>query len=245
MRFRFHLKMENNYLPKDKNRVVVSIIKSVIEKHNPDLYNQIYGEGSANRKQYSFSLFLPNASFMRDYIYIPSKEFNVTFTIVNNYIVSNIGQKIYDSLLCYINKKIRYKNTEMTISKIEMLKEKTINANKIAFHTLSPIAIREHNVDDNTDYYYVFGEEGSYKEFLENLKIQLLDVFPDKKKDIDQIKFQVYDVKTVKVKHYGYVIPSCLCTLRFDAEPYLLNHMYQSGIGSHSSAGFGMLTIKK
>lgn len=58
MRFRIDFSIENEYFPKDKNRVFLSLLKFVTSKRDDDLFEQIYNQrdlGYAYRKNFTFS----------------------------------------------------------------------------------------------------------------------------------------------------------------------------------------------
>lgn len=125
-----------------------------------------------------------------------------------------------------------------------MNREKTIADDYAVFSTMSPIVVRDHRGDNEKTWYYSLNEEEGKEIFIKILRYQLLDSFGEERRlDIEEVKFQVLRSKEVKVKHYGIEILSNICTLKINAKPYILDHLYKSGIGSKKSGGFGMVDL--
>lgn len=154
------------------------------------------------------------------------------------------GIMFYNSFLK--NKGLKYpiKDNELTINRINLVREKTIIDDEAIFTTLSPISVREHNGDNKKTWYHSLTEKEGQAVFMNNLKYQLLDYFGEERLlDINEVEFEVLKNKEVKVKHYGIEVLANICTLKMRAKPYILDFLYKGGIGSQRSSGFGMVDL--
>lgn len=240
MRFNVELLLENENIPKDKNRIIISFLKHIYETYDKDYYKSLYEEEKNKRKSFTFSLYMPNCKFTREEIVIPEKKIILNFSTGD----MKDGISFYNASLASKGKKYKIKDNSITTSRINMNREKTITDDYAVFSTMSPIVVRDHRGDNEKTWYYSLNEEEGKEIFIKNLRYQLLDSFGEERRlDIEEVKFQVLRSKEVKVKHYGIEILSNICTLKIHAKPYILDHLYKSGIGSKKSGGFGMVDL--
>lgn len=240
MRFNVELLLENEVIPKDKNRIILSLLKHNFNSYNQDYYSELYETIPNKMKSFTFSLYMGNCKFLREEIVIPSKR------IILNFSTSNIrdGIMFYNSFLQ--NKGLEYpiKNNIIKINKINLNQERPILDNKAMYTTLSPISIREHFGDNKKTWYYSLNDEKGQEVFINNLKYQLKDEFGQERiLDIEEVDFEVLSNKEVKVKHYGIEVLSNICRIKIKGKPYILDYLYKSGIGSQRNSGFGMLDL--
>lgn len=144
MRFQVQLLIENDTIPKDKNRIILSILKHCFSSYNKDYYNSLYESNKNTIKEFTFSLNLGDCKFLRDEILIPNKKIYLNFSAYNY----EDGIMFYNSILANKGKRYSVGNNVFTIDKITLVKEKTIYSDEIVFKTMSPIVIREHNGDN-------------------------------------------------------------------------------------------------
>lgn len=240
MRFRVKFNLQNESIPKDKNRIILSFLKSAYSKYDIDYYKSLYEENQTKQKSFTFSTYMPQSKFLRDEIIIPSCSFDLEFSSYDNY----DSLMFYNSIIGILNKSIDIKGNSITAKNIINLKEKPIFDNYATFKTISPISIREHNGDNKKTWYHLLETEKGKEVFLHNIKIQALEQFGDKAKyDLDDLKLSVIKSKEVRVKHYDIVIPANLAILRIEAKQYLVDYFYKAGICSQRSTGFGMLDL--
>ncbi|MDY3332576.1 MAG: CRISPR-associated endoribonuclease Cas6 [Eubacterium sp.] len=241
MRYKLYLTLDGtDEIPKDKNRLFLSLIKNCICENDADFFNKLYVKNITKRKNFTYSLYMKNAVFLRDTIKIPEKKIVMNFS-TNNYMT---GIQFCNSMLKAINRKYVYKGEiEMHVENIELVHEHIFTSDKTIFRTLSPIVIREHNRETNRNWFHSISSEKGKALFLENLKYQILESIPEAIPDIDKIDISVIRNKEVKVKHYGIEVNSNLCVFEMKAAPYILNFCYQSGILAYASTGFGMLEV--
>lgn len=240
MRFNVELLLENEIIPKDKNRIILSLIKHNFSSYDKEYYSQLYEETPNKMKSFTFALYMGNCKFQREEIVIPEKKIILNFS---TYDIKD-GIMFYNSFLH--NKGLEYpiRNNTIKINKINLNKEKAITENQAIFKTLSPISVRKHFGDNKKTWYHSLNDAKGQEVFIKNLKYQLKDVFGEGRiLDIKEVDFEVLGNKEVKVKHYGIEVLGNICCLKIKAKHYILDYLYKAGIGSQRSTGFGMVEL--
>ena len=131
-------------------------------------------------------------------------------------------------------------NNSMTLQNITMTMEKEINKDKITVKFQSPLCVRERK--DGKDYYYSYEKS----EFEETLKINIkeqLKITEIPKDIVDTFSIKPINAKKVLVKFYEKCLECSTGTFELIGNKELLRYLYQTGMGSRHSAGFGMFQI--
>lgn len=238
MRFSVSIDLNQVKIPKDYSRMFLSLIKHFLSKNNPEVFHEMYGEGGC-RKNFTYSVYLGSCKFLKEEIELEEKKVHLTVSSFDTV----LGIEIYNALLSGRFISYPYKENVLTIKSIKIQYEKPITKDEVTFKTISSIVVREHNKETNKDWFHSLSDETGKRLFLKNLKIQLLEVFPDEKYDIEQVNIEVLKNKDVIVKHYGIEVLSNICVLKIMGRTYLNEYLYKAGIGSMKSTGFGMVTI--
>ncbi|WP_353097514.1 CRISPR-associated endoribonuclease Cas6 [Tissierella praeacuta] len=241
MRYNVELILSNENIPKDKNRIILSFLKHIYESYDKNYYESLYEAEENKRKNFTFSLYMPNCKFTKEEIIIPEKK------IILNFSTSDMKDSIffYNAILANRGKSYNIKGNSITVRNININKEKPITDDYAVYSSMSPIVVREHKGDNKKTWYYSLNEEKGEEIFINNLRNQLLDNFGEERKlDIEEIKVEVLErSKEVKVKHYGIEVLSNICKIKVQAKPYILDYLYKAGIGSRKSSGFGMVDL--
>ncbi len=240
MRFNVELLLDNEVIPKDKNRIIISLLKHNFSSYDRDYYSELYEETPNNMKSFTFALYMGNCKFLREEIFIPEKK------IILNFSTHDIrdGIMFYNSFLK--NKGLKYpiKDNMIKINRISLNKEKTITDDEAIYKTLSPISVREHHGDNKKTWYHSLDNEKGQEIFINNLKYQLIDEFGEERiLDIEEVEFEILANKEVKVKHYDIEVLGNICHMKIIGKPYILDYLYKAGIGSQRNAGFGMVDL--
>ena len=240
MRFRVELLLDNELIPKDKNRIIVSLFKHCFSSYSKSFYTELYEKSLNRAKSFTFSLYMGQCQFLRNEIVIPDKRMNLNFSTCD----SRDGIMFYNSFLSKIGSKYPVQNNSIEISKITLIREKPIIQDEAIFKTLSPISVREHSGDNRTTWYHSLSDENGQEVFINNLRYQLENRFgKDRQLDMDELEFEILRNKEVKVKHYNIEVLGNISLLKIKAKPYLLDYIYKAGIGSQRSTGFGMIDL--
>ncbi|WFA10097.1 CRISPR-associated endoribonuclease Cas6 [Tissierella sp. Yu-01] len=240
MRYSVELLLENEVLPKDKNRIILSLLKHNFKSYDKEYYQELYEDTSNKVKPFTFSLYMGNCKFLKEEINIPDKK------IILNYSTNDLRNGIifYNSMLQNRGKAYSIKNNSVKVNKINLLNEKTIMDDAVVFRTMSPISVREHNGDNKKTWYHTLNDENGKEIFMNNLTFQLLNEFGEERiLDFREIEVIVLGNKEVKIKNYDIEVLGNICKLKIKAKPYILYYLYKAGIGSMRSSGFGMVDI--
>lgn len=241
MRFKVEIGLEAELIPKDKNRIILSILKNCFNSYEKEYYKSLYENKQNRKKEFTFALNLSRCEFLKESILIPSKKIYIYFSAYNY----EDGIMFYNSFLKNKGKSFPIKDNKLIIGGISLIKEKTIFTNEAVFKTMSPIVIREHYGDNKKTWYHSFDNEEGQIVFRENLKYQIKDALGSRAEyDFENSMLQVLgDNKKVRVKNYGIAMLCNLCKVYVKTQPYILDYLYKAGIGSKRGSGFGMVDI--
>lgn len=242
MRLHFTLELANEELTLDYRRKIVSYLKFCIQKSNKELYEELYGKGKNTNKDFTLSIyFVPETQLCKDNIQVKSKRMVLNVSTPDAY----MGIQLYNAL-CR-QKYIWYKLSDVNAVRLvetHSEKEKIITQNKVVFNTLSPIVIRDHDRQTGKDWFYTFEDEMAVSILKRNLKYELKEKFSrDINRDIDQLKIEFIRMKKVIVRNYELKIPCSLGVFSVEGEQYLLQYLYQRGIGGKRSMAYGYIEL--
>jgi len=242
VRLHFTLELENEKLPIDYRRKVISYLKFCIEKSDSDFYEDCYGIGKNESKDFAMAVyFIPETQFCKDSIYVRSKKMVLNISTPDAY----VGIQLYNALCSqkFVWYKLADDNAVRMVS-AHSEKEKVITQRRAMFNTLSPIVIRDHNSETGKDWFYTFEDEKAADILKRNLKSELEGKFDrDISYDIDSLQIEFIKMKKVIVQSYELKIACSLGTFSLEGEQYLLEYLYQRGIGSKRSLIFGYLEL--
>ena len=238
MRYQVIVSLSSDEIPKDKNRMFLSLIKYHITENDKQFFESLYAEGETKRKDFTFSLYMPECEFLMDTIKIPKKKIFLNFSTYDLF----TGIQFYNAMIHGCGKKYLYNGIAMKNEQVELKQEKVFKGKTAVFKTLSPCVVREHDRETNKDWFHSLNSEKGRELFAKNLKYQLIDSINDSIYDVDDIEVLFLENKEVKVKHYGIEVLANICMFEMSAKPYILEYVYKAGIGSFKSTGFGMLS---
>lgn len=242
MRFHFTFELQNEEIDIDYRRRFISYLKFCTEKSNRDFYEELYGKGRNTNKDFTTSVyFVPETQFNAGSICVKSKRLILNLSTPDAY----TGIQLYNALCA--QKFVWYKISEtnqMRLLEIHNEKEKVVTQNMAVFNTLSPIVIRDHDRETGKDWFYTFEDEAAVDILKRNLKQELEGKFQrDISYDIEKLKFTSITMKVIIVKSYALKIPCSLGAFSVEGEQYLLQYLYQRGLGSKKGLIFGMLEL--
>ena len=236
MRFRLNFKLENECLPVQYRKNVLSFIKLSLSKYNEEYHKKLYNEKDTIIKPYTFAVFFNNPIFRDEEIIIEDKKFNINFS-VSDYV---IAVALYNAFNHQKKVKFSINNNSWTLENITMLNEKKIDTEKLKIKFLSPLVVRSR--ENEKDYYYSY-ESPEFEEILKiNIKEQL------KITDISQEKVENFNIKAINakkviIKFYEKKMECSIGTFEISGDKELLKTIYQMGLSSRRSSGFGMFEI--
>lgn len=211
---------------------VLSFIKHMLSFKYPSDYEQLFTQPIM--KSYSFSVYFPDVALSQNIVLASDKQMSVTITGCDNILIA----KLYNSALFMKNKSYPMLNNSMTLKKVRLdnFIPKIQEKNLIKF--LSPLVVRKRV--DNKDTYLNFDDQEFNKYInisIENLCNQL-GISP-----CGTIKLTPFNAKKTVIKQDNLFFEANLGTFVLEGDKDIISLLYQTGIGSRRSQGFGMFEI--
>lgn len=122
-------------LPITYRMLFVSLIKEAIKKGNGPLYHHLYEEKVNQPKKYSFAVYLSNFQIEENLIELDGVKMTVSSSDPEIAVALINGFQQIETL--------DYREWQMTINRIELVKEKAINHPIVRFKTQSPILLED------------------------------------------------------------------------------------------------------
>lgn len=236
MRLKLNLYLENENLPIQYRKSVISFIKLSLNEYDEKYYKKFYNEKDNIIKPYTFSVFFKSPEFKEDKIIIKDKRIELNISIAD-YETSII---LYNAFNHQKNKKFSLNKNSWTLKNISMMMEKEISDEEITIKFMSPLVVRSRV--NRKDYYYSFNDN----EFLDTLKMNIkeqLKITDIPKETVDKFKIETVSAKKVIVKFYEKKIETSTGIFKISGDKKLLEYLYKAGMGSKHSSGFGMFQI--
>ncbi len=239
MRYQLTFELNNEKFPLDYRRTIMSYIKNALSQYNQTTYKKYYNEKDPIIKPFTFSIYFNAPIFEKENILINDKIIKLNISIQDY----GLAISLYNSVNHQRNIPYPITNNAMTLRNICMIPEKEITSNLITIKFMSPLVVRERK--DKKDWYYSYCEEGKFKEVLkQNIKEQL-SISQIPLKTLETFEIEAVKTKKAIVKFYEKQIEVSLGTYILKGEKELLEFLYQCGMSSKHSAGFGMFSIIK
>ena len=236
MRFKLYFTIENSQMTIQFRKSIISFFKHSLMNYDEEYYKEYYNEKDTIIKNYSFSTYFKQKSIQGEKIILEDDKFELNIT-TSDY---ETGIVLYNSFNKQKYKKYPLQDNSMTLQNIMMMMEKEITSEKITIKFQSPLCVRERN--DNKDYYYCY-ENDKFEEIIKiNIKEQL-KITDIKEEVINTFKITPVRPKKVLIKFYEKCLECSTGVFEISGDKELLKFLYQSGIGSRHSAGFGMFQI--
>ena len=236
MRLKLNLYLENENLPIQYRKSVISFIKLSLNEYDEKYYKKFYNEKDNIIKPYTFSVFFKSPEFKEDKIIIKDKRIELNISIAD-YETSII---LYNAFNHQKNKKFSLNKNSWILKNISMMMEKEIADEEITIKFMSPLVVRSRV--NRKDYYYSFNDN----EFLDTLKMNIkeqLKITDIPKETVDKFKIETVSAKKVIVKFYEKKIETSTGIFKISGDKKLLEYLYKAGMGSKHSSGFGMFQI--
>lgn len=238
MRIRLFFLLEKEQFPLQYRKSIMSFIKKSLQQYNQNLYDRFYHQKDPIIKPYTFAIFFHEPKFEKTSIKLQDKSFTMTMAIADE----KLGQNFYESFLKQKNSPFSLYCNSMTVKEVYFLPEEKISSNLLNIKFMSPLVVREHHVTTRKDYYYSFER----KEFLGTLKRNIKEeirISSLSSKIIDEFECVPIQPKRTVVKFYEKQIEVSMGSYQIKGDTLLLQYLYQAGMGSKRSSGFGMFSI--
>ena len=163
MRIKLYFTLENEKMPIDYRRSVISFIKLSLSEYSENEFKKYYNQKDNIIKPYAFSAFFRQPQINGQEIILKDKKFEINMTIENY----ETAITIYNAFNHQKGKKFSINQNSWTLQNIVLIPEKEIKDDKIVIKFQSALCVRKR--EENKDYYYSFENE----KFEETLKINI------------------------------------------------------------------------
>ncbi|MGL4607562.1 MAG: CRISPR-associated endoribonuclease Cas6 [Eubacteriaceae bacterium] len=242
MRLELNFELDQPIFPKDSRKVIISFIKKALTESRDGKNFTEFFNGTI-QKPYCFSIKFFKPEFRKDQVYLQGKQMKVIFSIADREEI--LGFKMYFALIEQKNKKFPLENdNHMVLTQIVEKREIEIIGSKAVFRTTigGGVCVRVHDRKTNKDRYVVPGDPGFEEALHKTLESQL--IMAGFSEDIAKIvRCKPLETKKVLVWHYHCYIDTIIGTFEIKAPPEVLNYLYQGGLASRKSSGFGSLDL--
>ena len=256
MRFKINIELtEGNSFPINWRSKILCVLKTGLKKCDNEIFEEFFG--SAKQKNYTWSAYFQNVKFEKDKIKFLGEEKKI---IVNLSAYDNVDSlNIYNAFSSLRFKEIKIsEETKVVVTNISILPRQIIKDNILIVKTMSPIVCRDHDQETKKDTYYTGTDDKFSKIIKRNLYLKLKELKGEYvKKDIEDLIIDSNQTKKVVVKHYdktkkdktlnyenkfnGKFLDTSVGILKLEGKSYILDYIYNAGIGSITGSGFGML----
>jgi len=237
MRFRLCFDLKDSKIHADFRTLLISFLKkSLTEYQEGSLYNTYYAP--AMRKPFCFAPFLYGARFDKDELDVSKRRIDLLLSTGD----MSAGIDFYNAFHQQLRKEFLLPDgNTMQLQKIYLEHEQHITSDSIAVQFLSPLCVRIHDKKTNKDLYLSAERNGFHEACKEIVSNQVKGVLPEK--ITENFKIHPLETKKTVIRYHGGMLETSLGNFRLEGEPELLSFLYQYGIGSRRSAGFGCFTI--
>ena len=235
MRMNLDFELESCKFPIESRRVALSFFKSALERDDINLFEKIFSKSESIMNDYVFSLFIPIKRIDEETIFLKNPRMNICFSTDD----VSLGISFYNAFNGSLNKPLKKNDLGYKLKKISMLQEESIINPIIKVKFKTPLLVREYLGNEKMEVYLGPHDEGFERRLEEIVAAQIKILKPELSLNTS-IKIKADCVKKVVIKHYGQTIDGYTGTYYLEANPAVLNYLYNSGIGSRRSQGFGM-----
>ncbi len=232
MRIKLKLLVEGNEITTEYRRAFMHYFKSALQLlEGVQAYDMFYNDDLKSRGL-TFAFKFAEPKFGKDKITLGSNvvEVNIsTAELKKALVINNAFTKL-------LHKNVKFADGNIKLTSISINEGKTVANNEIFIKMMSPLCVREHSTEKSDFYYSVnnekFEEKANYllKEQIKN-ELDLIDV---------NFKIEKINNKKTVVTHYEQKIESSIGEFKLTGDIKILQYLYDNGIGSRKSAGFGM-----
>lgn len=239
MRLRLDFELENNSLDIQYRKAIISFIKKSIQEYDQELYMQLYAPHSITKKSFTFAPILPKPIFTKENVQLNNNSLTIIFSIYNYAYALHLYNSFYEQK----GKKFPLQShNAMTLTRLNMIKERKVCADSINIKFSSPLVTRDHNQETKKDMYYSFERP----EFKEILKMNIAEQM--KSEGLDKSLLNDFDIEPIQAKKaiipvYEKMIECSLGSFQLTGRVELLDYLYKAGMGSKKAMGFGLFEI--
>ncbi len=230
---KLHFSLDNNFLPKEMERLLVSFLKASARRKDRTSMTVCLTKAESIIKTYTFSYYLPGASFQKERIELAQPGFIMLFSDAD-----------LEELIHFYNAFLKMKfisypveKNAMTLTWVSMQEMKEIEDSEVVVKMLSPLLVRQHDVQTNRDRYCLYSDT-DFSEVLFKNTAYLLEKL-NLPYSMEGFSIQPIKGKKVVVPAFGRLLDGNLGIYKLTGRPELLNFLYFAGAGAVAEKGMG------
>lgn len=226
--------LKDEFVATDFRMCIVSFLKKILSSKYTQVYEELYSENAI--KDFTFSVYFPNSSIKKNYIYVTEKIMAVTLSGVRD----DLMVMFYNAALAYKHYSHPMPNGQiMTLNKVHFANTKQILGDKMVIKFLSPLLVRKHSDEKDT---YLTYKDNEFLEYL-NINATLLLKSLGIQENLKINNFIPLEAKHTVIKNKELMFQASIGTFVLEADNKLINILYQAGLGSKRGLGFGMFEV--
>lgn len=240
MRIKITIELSEKRFPADYRRAFLHLMKNALSTYMNGIYFQdFFPEGRPQRKEYAFAVGLPQGSACRG-------EY---FDLGKNGIVATLttGNPTYYILLYNAFRRLKgkqqlfMKGVSGRVASVRPASQPPVQNDKILVDFMSPLCVREHV--DRKDRYFSVEEPDFYEQVRRVVSYQLTEKDWITDGMLEGFRIYPHQMGKTVARFYTEQLECSLGSAVLCGEPRLLQELYDNGIGSRCSAGFGVFRI--
>jgi CRISPR-associated endoribonuclease Cas6 len=235
VRITLNYEISPDIIPKNYGRGFISLIKKLIEKTDPLLFNDFYNQHKL--KPFTFGTYFPRLQGNEN------DKLKVGELVKLNFSTSSIqlATNIYNGFLKVKEHKWQNNGNSIDFKPVRAFLQpnRKIDKEEILVKTLSPLLVN--NLGDSNK--FLLPGENGFNEGLEFSVRQCAKDFLDDESDFP-FEFEVKTRKRRVIYHYE-KMPSTIGLFTLKSKAEILQMIYDIGLGVHRSQGFGMMEVVK
>ncbi len=240
MRIRVTFEISGDKFPVDYRRAFLHVLKDALSTYENGMYfRDFFPETCPQRKEYAFAVGLPAGSVYRGAQYdLGGSEISLTLTTGNHshFIV------LYNAFRRLKGKEYPFlAGVSGHVVSVFPVTQLPLKHNKILVEFLAPLCVREHV--DRKDRYFSVEEPEFCNQVRRVVSYQLAGKAWATERMLDDFQIFPYRMKKTVAQFYGKYVECSLGSAVLCGEPRLLEELYDNGIGSRCSSGFGVFHI--
>lgn len=236
MKFKLEFVLKENRLPVDHVRCFISFLKKSLQSADEMAYRALYESQTPLMKPYTFALYLPQRRVVGDELHLGGERIHLTFSCADVALA-----------IAFLNGFTEQKNevftlpkgNEMTLVRFTTEMHPILDAKTLTVRFLSPLLVLKRDAEQRQNCYLTCQDDDFISQLKENLALQLtqFSMNPALAETFELVPMQP---KRVGQRVFGQLVLGNLGVYQISGDPALLQFLYEAGLGSRRSAGFGL-----
>ena len=231
-------KLSKNSLVFEFRKAFISYFKHALKEQEEALYETYYKNGEGILKEFATAFIFGVEKVSDEVFELKNMDLKIVMTTAD----MAIGIRLYNAVVNQLKKAYPIFDNTFTATHLSFEQEPLILKESIEIKFLSPLLVRD-PLDHNN--YLNIEDDRFGAVLLANTKEQMLRLSKITPETSVYFDIEAIRAKRIVVKHYDQRIDGLLGSYRLSGPPGILKYLYDAGMGSRKSAGFGVFKITK